>query len=117
MTRFLADENFNIDIVRGIRGRIPSLDIFRIQELGMAGWDDPDILEWAASNDRVVLTHDVGDMTKYAYDRIRAQVPMPGVVEVPDRLTVGRAIDDLMYLIGCSLDHEWESQVRFLPIR
>ncbi len=117
MTHFLADENFNTDIVQGIRRRIPSLNIIRIQELGMAGWEDPAILEWVASNDRVVLTHDVGDMTKYAYDRIRAQVPMPGVVEVPDRLPVGRAIDDLVYLIGCSLDHEWENQVRFLPIR
>ncbi len=42
MTRFLADEN--IDIVRGLRRQIPSLDIIRIQELGMAGWEDPDIL-------------------------------------------------------------------------
>ena len=117
MTRFLADENFNIDIVRGLRRQIPSLDIIRIQELGMAGWEDPDILEWAASNGRIVLTHDVGDMTKYAYARIRAQVPMPRVVEVPDRLPAGRAIDDLVYLIGCSLDREWENQVRFLPIR
>ena len=117
MTRFLADENFNIDIVRGLRRQIPSLDVIRVQELGMTGWDDPDIPEWAVSNNRVVLTHDVGDMTKYAYDRIRAQVPMPGVVEVPDRLPAGRAIDDLIYLIECSFDHEWEGQVRFLPIR
>ena len=117
MTQFLADENFNNDIVRGLHRELPFLDIVRIQDLNMAGWADPDILEWAASVERVILTHDIGDMAKYSYDRIRSQLPMPGIVEVPDRLPTGSAINDLKLMIECSLEAEWENRIRYLPIR
>jgi len=41
---------------------------------------------------------------------------MPGVFEVSRLVPVGRAIDDLLLLAECSLDHEWESQIRYLPL-
>ncbi len=59
MIRFLADENFNINIVLGLRQRNPYLDIVRVQEVGLTTADDPVVLEWAAEAGRVVLTHDV----------------------------------------------------------
>jgi predicted nuclease of predicted toxin-antitoxin system len=58
MLRLLADENFNGDIVRALLLRQPDLDIVRVQDVGLAGLDDPDILDWAAANDRIILTHD-----------------------------------------------------------
>ena len=48
MLRLAADENFNYDIVRGLRRRRPDLDIVRVQEAGLSGAVDPDVLEWAA---------------------------------------------------------------------
>ena len=42
---------------------------------------------------------------------------MAGVFIVPEQLAIGRAIDDLLILIECSLDGEWENQVRYLPLR
>ena len=63
MLRFAADENFNNDIVRGLRRRKPELDIVRVQEAGLSGAVDPDVLEWAAREGRVLLTHDVATMT------------------------------------------------------
>jgi predicted nuclease of predicted toxin-antitoxin system len=79
MLRLAADENFNHDIVRGVRRRNPAVDILRVQDAGLSGADDPAILEWAAQASRVLLTHDVATMTRYAYDRIREGKPMPGV--------------------------------------
>ena len=52
MLRLLADENFNGDIVRALLLREPDLNIVRVQDVGLAGVDDPDILAWAATNDR-----------------------------------------------------------------
>ena len=52
MLPLLADENFNNDIVRGVRRRSPSVDIIRVQDIGLSGADDPTALEWAAENDR-----------------------------------------------------------------
>jgi len=44
MLLLAADENFNNDIVRGLLRQKPSLDIVRIQDIGLSGADDPTIL-------------------------------------------------------------------------
>jgi predicted nuclease of predicted toxin-antitoxin system len=47
------------------------LEIVRVQDVGLSGKDDPSILEWADQEGRVLLTHDVATITRYAYDRER----------------------------------------------
>jgi hypothetical protein len=117
MLRLAADENFNNDIVRGVRRRNSAVDIVRVQDAGLSAVDDPAILEWAAQSGRVLLTHDVATMTRYAYDRVREGKRMPGVFEVGRRVPIGVAIDEIVLLAECSLDDEWEGQVRYLPLR
>jgi hypothetical protein len=117
MLRLLADENFNNNIVRGLLRRQPDLGIVRVQDAGLSGADDPTILAWAAHEKRLLLTHDVSTITHYAYERVNAGQPMPGVFEVSRAVPVGTAIDDLLLLAQCSLDDEWEGQVRYLPLR
>lgn len=117
MLRFLADENFNADIVRGLFRRDATVDLLRVQEVGLSGADDPTVLEWAAEQRRVLLTHDVGTMTRHAYDRIRNQKRMPGVFEVARTVPIGLAIDDILLLARYSLDDEWEGQIRYLPLK
>ena len=116
MLRLAADENFNNSIVRGLLRRQPELDIVRIQDAGLSGADDTTVLEWAAQEGRVLLTHDVSTITKYAYERVQAGQPMPGVFEVNRPVPIGRAIEDILLLAECSLDGEWEGQVRYLPL-
>src|SRR5438132_74311 len=91
MLRLAADENFNNDIVRGVRRRNAHVDLVRIQD---AGSDDPTILEWTAQTARVLLTHDVSTMTRYAYERARDGRPMPGVFEVSRKVPIGVAIEE-----------------------
>lgn len=82
MLRLAADENFNNNIVRGLLRRRPDLDIVRIQDVGLSGASDPAVLEWAAREGRVLLTHDVSTLTRYADERVQAGKPMPGVFEI-----------------------------------
>ena len=117
MLRLLADENFNNDILRGVRRRNQAVDIVRVQDVGLSEADDPSVLEWAAKEGRVLLTHDVGTMTRYAYDRVRAGLAMPGVFEVSRKVPISVAIDDILLLAECSTEGEWEGQVRYLPLR
>jgi hypothetical protein len=117
MLRFAADENFNNDIVRGVRRRNPAVDIVRVQDAGLSATDDPAILEWAVQSGRIVLTHDVATMTRYAYDRVREGKPMPGVFEVGRHVPIAVAIEEIVLLAECSLDDEWQGQVRYLPLR
>src|SRR3990172_9291887 len=99
MLRLAVDENFNNDIVRGLLRRKPELDIVRVQDVGLSGADDPTILEWAAQENRVLLTHDVTTITKYAYERADASKRMPGVIEVSRSVPLGIAIDDILLLV------------------
>lgn len=117
MLRFMADENFNNQIVRGVLRRDSQVDIVRVQDIGLSGVDDPTVLTWAAQQGRVVLTHDVETMTNFAYERVQAGLSMPGVFEVSRRVPVGLAIEEILLLSECSLEGEWEGQVRFLPLR
>lgn len=117
MITFLADENFNNDIVRGIRLCDTSVSIIRVQDVGISEATDPVVLEWAAGNGRILLTHDSSTMTRFAYDRIERGESMPGVFVVSSRATVGPIIEDLVLIVQCSLPDEWEGQVRYLPLR
>ena len=65
MIKLAADENFNNDIVRGLLRRQPTLDIVRFQDTELDGADDLTLLEWAAQEGRVLLTHDVSTITRY----------------------------------------------------
>jgi hypothetical protein len=115
--RLLSDENFNNNIVRGVRLRLPDIDLVRVQDVGLSGVDDPTVLEWAAGHQRNLLTHDVSNITVFAYERVRAGMAMPGVFEVSRTVALRSAIDDIVLLATCSEDGEWEGQVQYLPLR
>ena len=117
MLRLLADENFNNDILRGLLRRKPDLNVVRVQDVGLAGASDSDVLEWAAQGNRILVTHDVSTVTRYAFERVERGRPMPGVFEVSRGVPIGVAIEDLLLLVECSLDGEWEGQVHNLPLR
>ena len=116
MLRLAADENFNNDIIRGLLRRRPDLDIVRAQDAGLSGADDPAILEWAAREGRLLLTHDVSTLSADAHRRAAAGLPMAGVFEVGTGATIGRVIEDVLLIAECSLEGEWDGQVRYLPL-
>lgn len=115
--RFLADENFNGKLLKALRKALPDLDIVRAQETEIYRAPDPQVLEWAAQENRIVLTHDIQTMTKFAYERVEAELSMPGVIEVSNDISIGQVIDELATMIGASTPEEFELQVKYIPIR
>src|ERR1044072_3058161 len=106
MLRLLTDENFNQRIVRGLLRRTPNLDLLSVRDVGLSGQPDPLILNWAAQNNRTLLTHDKKNMTKYADLLLLRGEPMAGIIFVPKSLPIGRVIDDLQIVIECCLQFE-----------
>jgi predicted nuclease of predicted toxin-antitoxin system len=115
MLKLAVDEDFDNDIIRGLLRQEPELDILRMQDAGLAGAKDPTVLEWAAQEGRVLLTHDVNTMTKFAYERVRAGQPMPGVFVVRRNAPLRVAIEDILLVVQASSQGEWEGQVRYIP--
>ncbi len=116
MLRFLSDENFNGDIVRGLFLRQPNLDLIRVQDVGLQETSDPDILEWSAINNRIVLTHDKATMPDFAYQRLITGKEMSGLFVVNNRIITRQAIDELLLIVACSEQSEWQGKVLYLPL-
>jgi hypothetical protein len=118
LLKILLDENFDNDILRGLLRRKPELDFVRVQDVpGLSGADDPTVLEWAAQEGRVLFTRDVKTMTRYASERVEANKAMPGVFEVGQMAAIGQVIDDMLLVVECGYENEWEGQVRYLPLQ
>jgi hypothetical protein len=115
--RYLTDEDFDNDVLRGLVRRLPELDVLRVQDVGLAGADDPVILEWAAQQERILLlTHDAKTMPDHAYARLRAGQRVSGVCVISQAVPIGQAIEGLMLIIECSVREDWDNQVRYLPL-
>lgn len=104
-------------MTRGLLRCEPALDIVQVQNVGLSGAADPTVLEWAAQQNRILLTHDISTITYYAYERVAAGKPMPGVFEVSRRVSIGLAVEDILLLAECSEKGEWDGQIHYLPLR
>ena len=113
---FLTDENFVSAILRGLLRRKPDIDIVRVQEHGLANTDDSIILEWAASQERVVLTHDLRTMPDFAYERVANCQKMAGLIAMRQDIHIGTAIDDILLINECMSPEELENGVLRLPL-
>jgi hypothetical protein len=61
--KWLADECFDNDIVRGLLRRSPAFDLIRAHDVPeIAGLDDLTLLAWATTSERVLLTHGLATM-------------------------------------------------------
>lgn len=114
--RFAADENFNGKILDHLIGRLPDLDIVRIQDTVMYQAPDTAVLAWAAQENRILLTHDVQTLVNDAYLRVKQGQPMPGVILVASTIPIGQALADLEMVIAAGQPHDFESQVIYIPM-
>jgi len=117
MLRLAADENFNNHIVRGLRRREPRLDIVRVQDAGLSGAEDTEVLAWAAGEGRILLTHDTTTVPFHLYDLVSRGELVPGVLAVGRAVTVAAAIEDILLLAECGIEGEWEGHILYLPLR
>lgn len=114
MVKLLADAAFNGTAFDAALAQRPDLDLIRVQDVGLRTAPDPVILEWAATAGRVLLTHDRQTMPGFAYDRVRAGLPMPGVIvlrDEPER--IGVLVEAVILVALCSERAEWVDRVEF----
>ena len=107
---FLCDEDFDNNIMHGFLRHFPALDLIRVQDaIGLPGKRDAAVLEWAAQQGRVVLTHDVNTMTTAAYQRTASGKLFPSLLVIPRLLAIGTAIEDLVLVVECGTAEDCEN--------
>lgn len=118
--RFLADENFNHDVVVGLRRARPAMDILTAPEAGTLHMPDPDVLVWAATHDRILLSHDKRTMPDHFYRFLALLAPgehSPGVLLLTQNLAIGKSIAAVVEIWELSTHQEWRDLLTRLPLR
>jgi predicted nuclease of predicted toxin-antitoxin system len=116
MLRLASDADVHGAVLRGLRRRLPELDLVRVQDVLAEGVADSEVLAWAASENRVLITNDRNTMVGFAYDRVAAGEPFPGLIVTNNNQSIGSAIEDIIVIAECMSEEEMASQrVVFLP--
>jgi|SRR5215471_11500012 len=116
MLRLLIDQDLDQDILRGLAQRIQGLDAITAYEAGLSEATDLEFLAWAATEGRIIVSHDRKTMPGHAAERMAKGEPVAGVIIVSRRLPIKRVLDDLEMIVSCSEPVEWENVIRSLPL-
>ena len=118
MLRLASDADVHGEIIRGLRRRLPEIDLVRIQDSLPERTPDPEILAWAAAENRILITNDRNTMIGFAYQRVRAGESLPGLIATTNEQSIGSSIDDILLIAECMPEQEIRDQIIvFLPFR
>lgn len=113
--KFQADADLNEDIVTGVLRRLPEIDFQTATEAGLQGVPDEHVLEIAARENRILVTHDRRTMPRYFAAFVENQ-SCAGVLIVSKRLEISRAINEIILVWSASEAEEYINSIRQLPI-
>ena len=94
----------------------PAIEFLRARDVGLHACSDAAVLEFAADNQLLVVSHDVNTMPAEAYARISAGAPVAGLLMVKQNEPVRRVIDDMILICSASEMAEWQNVVAYLPL-
>ena len=113
--RFQADADFNEDIVSGVLRRVPDIDFQTANDAEFASLSDTDILNAAAKDGRILVTHDRRTMPIHFGAFIETETS-PGVFVVQQDTEIVRIIEDLILIWAASEAEEYINSIRTLPL-
>jgi hypothetical protein len=112
--RFQADADLRVPIIKGLKRREPTVDFATAHEAGLAGLNDRAVLEVAASNGRVLVSHDVSTMPE-AFSQFIQEHTSSGVILISQELSYREAIEGLLRVWANTEAEDWENALSFLP--
>ena len=100
--RFQADADLSQIIVAAVLRRSTDIDIQTAHAASLGGLKDIEVLRIAASEGRILVTHDSRTMPTHFAEFVRSQ-HSPGVIVVPQSLAVPAAAEDLALIWAATL--------------
>lgn len=113
--RFQADNDLRFRIVKAVRRREPAIDFWSAQEAGLKGVPDPVVLDRAAAEGRVLVSHDRRTMINHFRERLVDGKSSPGLLMVSQDLAIGEVADVLVDVWALYDAAELRDQIHYLP--
>jgi hypothetical protein len=113
--RFQADADLQYTILKAIRQREPGIDFASAADSGLAGLSDPEILERAAQEGRILVSHDRRTMLAHFRARLEAGKSSPGLFVVSQGAPLLPVVNAIVLVWAASDPSDWHDQVHHLP--
>jgi len=113
--RFQADNDLTFAIVKAVRRREPAIDFASAQQSELGGVSDPEVLEQAARNNRVLVSHDMHTMISHFWDRLAAGRNSPGLLMVSQKAVAAEVVEAVLFLWSVTDPADLHNQVYYLP--
>ncbi|MTJ09403.1 MULTISPECIES: DUF5615 family PIN-like protein [unclassified Anabaena] len=112
--KFQADADLKQAIVTGTIRRQPNIDFQSAYTANLEGKKDPEVLEIAAQQDRILVTHDRKTMPLEFGEFIISKTSA-GVLIVSQNLSISEAIEAIILVWEVSQSEEWINQIMSIP--
>ena len=113
--RFQADNDLKFPIVKAVRLREPAIDFASAREAGLEGVGDPELLERASGDNRVLVSHDRRTMLNHFRHHLAAGKPSPGLLIVSQRTPIGLVAESIILLWAVTNPAELRGQAYHVP--
>lgn len=114
--RFQADADFNQRIVKATLRCEPTIDFQTAHVAGILGLPDTEVLQAAASDRRVVVSHDQTTMPTY-FGQFISTGTSPGLIIVPQHLSIAIVVEALILIWMVETHEQWVNRICYLPSR
>ena len=111
MLKAFADEHVAHALVNALRMR--GMDVVTVQDVGLRSEDDPQLLDFAYKNERIILTNDHDFLAHAAESSARLEPFAPIVFWPQQQRTVGQLLPKIVHLATTLRYTEACSQVFF----
>ena len=111
--KFQADADFNERIGRAVRFHEPAVDFQSADDAGLRGWDDPDVLAYAAAEGRILVSHDLTTMPGHFANFI-ANNTSAGLLIIRQKVPIHLALDEILHVWRTSEAKDWINQMRVI---
>lgn len=113
--RFQADNDLKFSIVKGVRQREPAIDFASAREAGLDSVGDPELLERAERDNRVLVSHDRRTMLNHFRSRLAAGKHSAGLLVVSQGAPIGLVVEAIILLWAVADPIELRDQAYHLP--
>lgn len=113
--RFQADADLNEDIVKGVVRREPLLEFRTANSAALQFRSDQEVLEIAATENRVLVSHDWKTMPRH-FAAFITKRQSPGLIIIPQKLDVLTAIENMHLIWWATEPGDWLNRLLRLPL-
>jgi hypothetical protein len=112
--RFQADADLSENIVWAVRRAEPTIDFQTANHANLHGLGDDVVLALAASENRILISHDRRTMP-YHFGEFIEQQKSPGVFIVRKRFEMSKVVEAIILVWFASAPEDWFNNISELP--